>query len=65
MRKGIAYKVTLQKGPSDLEGQGQWQSTDFTIKSNDSIVPKHTGECVISYMINGKVAKTRTIIVQK
>lgn len=64
MRKGIAYKVTLQKGPSDLEGQGQWQSTDFTIKPNDSIVPKHTGECVINYMINGIVAKTRTIKVQ-
>lgn len=61
MKMGHVYKITLLNADADLKGK--WQSKDFTIKSNDSIVPKRTGQCVIQYVINGMVAKERTITV--
>lgn len=59
MRYG--YNVSLQNVDVDLEGK--WVSNDFTI-DNNRIMPKKSGQCAISYIVNGDTLVTRIITVK-
>ena len=62
MHVGKTYKVSLQNvDPHCL--LGTWKSKDFQV-SGDYIVPKHTGRCIIQYVIDDMVIKEREIDVQ-
>lgn len=62
MRYGSAdtYTVSLKNVEGELGGK--WESNDFEI-SNGKLKPKHTGDCEISYIVNGEVLVSRVFTV--
>lgn len=58
----IEYIASLMGLDSDLGGK--WESKDFEINGN-KITPKKTGDCIINYVFNDTVLKSRTINVKK
>jgi len=56
MRISTTYHISIQKATG-----GSWKSDDFTIIGNNTIIPNKIGDCKISYVINNKVASSRTI----
>ena len=59
--KYIASLKGIDKEVKDLGGI--WESKDFSINGNQ-ITPKHTGGCIINYVINDTVLVSRNINVQ-
>lgn len=59
--KYIASLKGIDKEVKDLGGI--WESEDFSINGNQ-ITPKHTGGCIINYVINDTVLVSRNIKVQ-
>lgn len=59
--KYIASLKGIDKEVKDLGGI--WESEDFSINGNQ-ITPKHTGRCIINYVINDTVLVSRNIKVQ-
>lgn len=59
---GSSYIVNLKNLDDILNGE--WVSKDFEIISGDEIIPKHSGECEISYIVGNDTLVTRTIDVK-
>ena len=62
MKKGKEYQISLKDVTTDKKIV--WESKDFKI-SEDKIIPKHPGKCIIYCLVGGEKVKSREIIVNQ